>query len=80
MSMKCIAPETPLLISQTGVWRGKQFFGFLIQNIDCGYTLEPHRLYLNVLSRNVKNTKFFSNEILNFQSHKNISHIHTVKQ
>ena len=34
MSMKCI----PLLYRKTGVYL---FFLFLLQNIDCGYSLEP---------------------------------------
>ena len=37
--------NTPLhptfVYSKTGVYRGIQFFLFLLQNIDCGYTLEP---------------------------------------
>ena len=38
------------------------FFLFLLQNIDCGYSLEPT---IYVLSKNEKNIKFFSAE--NFQ-------------
>ena len=34
-------PYTPLLYSKTGVYRGKYFFLLLLQNIDCGYSLEP---------------------------------------
>ena len=34
-------PYTPLLYSKTGVHRGVHFFLFLLQNIDCGYSLEP---------------------------------------
>ena len=42
MSVKCIPPKTPLLYNENGVYRGKLFFLlFLLQNIDCGYTLEP---------------------------------------
>ena len=37
MSVKCIPPWTPLLYSKTGVYL---FFLFLLQNIDCGYSLE----------------------------------------
>ena len=51
------------------------FFLFLLQNIDCGYSLElPHRGSSNVypqsmfLSKNRKNIFFFSNEIFNFFS------------
>ena len=38
-----------------------QFFLFLLQNIDCGYSLEPpHRCIptINVWSENIKNIKF----------------------
>ena len=34
-------PYTPLLYSKTGVYRSIHFFLFLLQNIDCGYSLEP---------------------------------------
>ena len=37
---------------------GYLFFLFLLQNIDCGYSLEPP-LQSNVLSKNIKNIKFF---------------------
>ena len=40
MSVKCIPPYTPLLYSETGVFKGIHFFLFLIQNIHCGYPLE----------------------------------------
>ena len=36
-------PETPLLYSKTGVYRGVHFFFISAQNIDCGYSLEPPR-------------------------------------
>ena len=37
-------PETPLLYSKTGVYKGiHYFFLFLLKNIDCGYSLEPPR-------------------------------------
>ena len=40
-----LTPETPVLYSKTGVYRGKHyFFLFLLKTIDCGYSLEPpHR-------------------------------------
>ena len=41
MSVKCVPPQTPLLYSKTGVCRGMPFFLFLLQNRDCGYSLEP---------------------------------------
>ena len=34
-------PLTPLLYSKTGVYRGFIIFLFLLQNTDCGYSLEP---------------------------------------
>ena len=34
-------PNTPLLYSKTGVYRGIHFFLFLIQNIESGYSLTP---------------------------------------
>ena len=40
------------------------FFLFLLQNIDCGYSLEPPRFY--VLSKNKKNIKTFLLKIFNF--------------
>ena len=45
MSVKCIPPLTPLLYThgETGVYKGIHFFLFLIQDIDCGYSLEPPR-------------------------------------
>ena len=43
MSVYCIPPYTPLLYSKTGVRRGIPIFLFLLQNIDCGYSLEPPR-------------------------------------
>ena len=44
MFVKYIPPYTPLLYSKTGVCRGIPFFYFLLQNIDCVYSLEPpHR-------------------------------------
>ena len=43
MSVKCIHPQTPLLYSKTGVFRGIPIFLFLLQNIDCGYLLERTR-------------------------------------
>ena len=62
-------PQTPLLNSKTGVYRGIYFSLFLPQNMDCGYSLElPRRVltsthnlcfeqkyekYQNFLSENV---------------------------
>ena len=36
---------TPLLYSKAGVCRGIPFFLTFAQNIDCGYSLEPARLF-----------------------------------
>ena len=41
--VKCIPPYTPLLYRKIGVGRDRPIFLFLIQNIDCGYSLEPPR-------------------------------------
>ena len=43
MSVQYIPPLTPLLYSKTGVCRGIPIFLILLQNIDCGYSLEPPR-------------------------------------
>ena len=44
ISMRCIPPYTPVLCSENGVNRSIHIFLFLVQNIDCGYSLEPpHR-------------------------------------
>ena len=46
MSVKRIPPHTPLLYRKTGICRGVSIFLiflFLLQNIDCGYSLEPPR-------------------------------------
>ena len=61
MSMKCIPPHTPLLYSKSGVYKGIPIFLFLIQNIDCGYSLEIY-----VSSKNKKNIKIFLLKIFNF--------------
>ena len=41
--------NTPLH-SKTGVYRGIHFFLFLLQNIDCGYLLEPPHLKMNIFT------------------------------
>ena len=41
MSMTCRSPYTPLLYSETWVYRGIHYFLIFALNIDCGYSLEP---------------------------------------
>ena len=58
------------------------FFLFLLQNIDCGYSLEPPRrggsnMYpKSVLSKNKKNIKNFLLKIFNFYNLKNLCILH----
>ena len=59
LSMKYIPHKPHFYIEKNGVCRGKPihlYFLFLIQNIDCGYSLEPPDCVptINVLSTNVK--------------------------
>ena len=68
MSLKCIPPWIPLVYRKTGVCRSIPIFFFiLLQNIDCGYSLEPfkHVPRIYVLSKNKKNIKHF--QLKNFQ-------------
>ena len=52
------------MYSEIGVCRGIHFFSsFLNQNTDCGYLLKLSRRVINVLSKNIKIIKKFSNEI-----------------
>ena len=41
--------HTPLLCSETGVYSCKQFFLFIAQNIDCGYSFELGLMYTHNL-------------------------------
>ena len=53
------------------------FFLFLLQNIDCGYSLEPPRQRvptISVLSKNKKNIKTFPLKFSNFYSLKKSLH------
>ena len=54
------------------------FFLFLLQNIDCGYSLEPPRrvLTIYVLSKNKKNIKNFLLKFFNFYNLKNLCILH----
>ena len=77
MSMKRLYPLIPhFYIAKLGFAGVYLFFLFLIQNIDCGYSLElPRRLSINVLSKH-KNHQNFSNEIFNFNAEKNLCILH----
>ena len=65
-------PYTPLLYSKTGVYRGIHYFLILLQNIDCGYSLElPHgssNEYPQSMfwSKNKKNIRIFHLKIIVF--------------
>ena len=48
---RCIPTFTPLLYSKTEVCRGILIF---LQNIECGYSLEPPQRSINVLRNNTK--------------------------
>ena len=52
ISVQCIPPYTPFLYSKTRVCRG---ILILLQNIECGYSLEPPQRSINVLGNNTKN-------------------------
>ena len=43
MSVKCKPPQTHFYIAKLGYAGVYLFFLFLLQNIDCGYSLEPPR-------------------------------------
>ena len=69
MSVKYIPPYTPFSWGFTWGFTGVYlFFLVLIQNIDCGYSLELfYRVpTINVLSINVKNIKIFPMKIFIF--------------
>ena len=75
MSVKCIPPYTPLLYSKTGFAEVNLIFLFLIQNIDCGYSLEPCAT-IHVLSKNKKNIKKIPMKFSNFTAEKNLCILH----
>ena len=68
MSMKCIPPLTPFYIAKLGYTGVYLFFLFLLQNIACGYSLEPPRrgssnaYPQSVLSKNKKKYHKISTE------------------
>ena len=72
------------LYSKTGVCRGISiFFLFLLQNIDCGYSLEPPRrggsnVHPQFMfgSKNKKNIKFFLMKFSIFTGEKNLCILH----
>ena len=77
MSVKCIHTQTPLLYIKTGVCKGLQFFLFSIQNIGCGYSLEPPRrggfnVYPQSMfcANNIKNIKILLTEFSIFTAEK----------
>ena len=72
MFIKGLPPKTSISYSKTGVYRGLLFFIFLIQTIDCVYSLERVPS-INVLSKNVKNIDFF---FFYFYSCKNFHILH----
>ena len=43
MSVKCVPLKPHFYIAKLGNAGVYIFFLFLLQNIDCGYSLEPHR-------------------------------------
>ena len=67
MSMKSIAPHTPLLYSKAGVYI---FLLFLLQNIDCGYSARRFKRVpiIYVLSKTKKNIKLFPMKFSNFNA------------
>ena len=75
ISVTCIPPphRTQHLCSKTGVCRGIPIFLFLLQNIDCGYSLEPPRRggsYVYTQSMFEK-YHFFSSRNFHFYNRKN---------
>ena len=75
----CPCNEYPLkphfYIAKLGFAGVYLFFLFLLQNIGCGYSLEPpHSIY--VLSKNKKNIKNFPLKIFNFYNFKNLCILH----
>ena len=68
MSMKSIPPHTPLLFIKTGVCRGIPIFLILLQNKDCGYSLEPpQRGGSNKYPQSMFKQKYKKNLAENFQ-------------
>ena len=79
MSSKSIPPHTPFLYSKAGVKGVYLFFLLFIQNIDCGYLLVPPQRgvpTMYVLSKNVKNFKFYLMQFSIFTSEKNLCLLH----
>ena len=68
MSVMCVPLKPHFYISKLGYAGVYLFFLFLLQNIDCGYSLEPPRRVptIYVLSKNKKNSKHFLLKIFIF--------------
>ena len=67
-------PLNPRLYSKTGVCRGIPIFFFLLQSIDCGFSLEPPRCTHNLCFEQKirKILIFFSLKFSIFKAQKNI--------
>ena len=81
MSMKYIPPPPipHFHITKLGSARAYLFLSFLLQNIDCKYSLEPPRRRvptINVLSKTVKSITFFPMKFYFFISEKNLCILH----
>ena len=69
--------EPHLYIAKLGFAGVYLFFLFLLQNIDCGYSLEPPRRgLLYDLSKNKKNIEDFLLNFFNFYNLKNLCILH----
>ena len=77
MSVKCIPPYTPFLYAKLGYAGVYLFFLFLLQNIDCGYSLEPPRIAtIYVSSKNKQNIIFYLLKIFFFYHFINLCILH----
>ena len=80
--MKCIPLKPHFYVAKLGYAGVYIFFLFLLQNIDCGYSLELPRqggsnVYpQSVLSKNKKNIQIFQLKFLKFKSSKNLCLLH----
>ena len=69
---------TPCLYRKTRIYRGSHIFLFLIQNVDCGYSLEAVLSVPTIydLNKNIKNIKIVLIKFFNFYSWKNLCILH----